>query len=100
MPVVPCEHGRCRRKVFPARIFKARGAPVDVVLDATPSTWAEGARIKLAGVNSMGQQLAEKLTSSQVHRAFAVKEMYVPHEQVCQVAQKRTGAKKKDGTHA
>jgi hypothetical protein len=86
--------------VFPGRIVKARGAPTDVVLDAEPSTWERGARIKLNGMQVAGFELAEKLTQSQIHKAFAVKEMYVPHAEVCEAAQKKTGAKKKDGTHA
>lgn len=98
MPVVACEHApRCRRQVFPARIVKNRGVPTDVVLDAAPSTWQEGARIKLNGMQVAGFELASKLTQSQIHKAFAATEMYVPHDEVCGAAQKKTGAKKKDG---
>lgn len=100
MPVVACEHPRCRRKVFPARIVKARGVPTDVVLDAEPSTWDRGARIKLVGFQQQGFEVVDKLTQSQIHKAFGVGELYVPHAEVCEAAQKRTGAKKKDGTHA
>lgn len=101
-PLRPCANTRCTRQVFDAKIVKDRGAPVDVVLDAQASTWAEGARIKLTTSDHLppGQQHAEKLTGAQIHRAFGVREMYVEHAEVCEADQRRKGAKKKDGTHA
>lgn len=98
--LVACEHGHCRRKVFRAKIMKQSGAPVDVVLDAEASDWAYGARIKLTGVNSIGEQLARKLTLSQIHEAFAVRELYVEHSERCEVAMKRKPAARKREGHA
>lgn len=69
------------------------------ILDGEPKTWDEGARIKLLNSDHMpdGVQLAEKLTSAQLHKAFAVKEWYVPHATVCEAFQKRTAASKRSG---
>lgn len=95
-----CDNARCKRKVFDAKIIKAKGVPVDIVVDAAPSTWAAGARIKLLPSGHLPHQLVEKLTATQVHRAFAVRALYVEHKEVCQVAQRRTAAKKGRGVHA
>lgn len=101
-PIVPCEHGRCRRKVFQARVWKQRGAPEVVVLDAEPVSWADGARIKLlqSGHLPDGVQLVKKLTNRMIHEAFAVPGLYVPHSERCEVALKRKGAAKKGAGHA
>jgi hypothetical protein len=101
-PLRPCGNTRCKRQVFDATIVKARGAPVAVVLDAEPSTWANGARIKLieSGHLPGGQQHADKLTAAQIHRAFAVTHLYVEHAEVCQAEQRKKKAKKADGSHA
>jgi hypothetical protein len=95
-----CTNTRCRRKVFDAKIIKTRGVPVDIVVDAAPSTWAEGARIKLLPSEHLPHQLVEKLTAAQIHRAFAVHALYVEHREMCQGAQRRTAAKKRSDTHA
>jgi hypothetical protein len=84
------------------KIMKSRGAPVAEQLDAVPSTWGEGARIKLIPSDHLpgGEQLAEKLTAAQISRAFAVKHLYVPHADRCPAQKKKTGKSKSDrGTH-
>jgi hypothetical protein len=101
-PVAPCGRGRCKRSRFTVKVMKARGAPVDEEIDATPSTWAEGARIKLIPSDHLpdGVQLAEKLTAAQISRAFAVKHLYVPHADRCSAQKKKTGRTKQErGTH-
>jgi len=94
----PCGHSRCKRLVATVTMLTARGAG-RLDIDAEPSTWELGARIKLIASDHLpeGRQLAEKLTQSQIHRAFAVKALYVPHVEVCQAAQKRTAASKRAG---
>ena len=101
-PLRPCANTRCKRLVFDAQVVKDRGAPLDVVLDAQPRTWADGARVKLVESGHLpdGVQHVKKLTASQVHQAFAVAGLYVEHREVCEAEQRRTKAKKKDGTHA
>lgn len=100
VPLVACEHRRCRRKVFRAKVMKQSGAPIDVILDGAPSTWVDGARVKLTGVNSIGEQLARRLTQSQIHEAFAVRELYVEHSERCEVAMKRKPTARKKEGHA
>lgn len=93
----PCEHARCRRRVFDARHIKQRGTPVDLVLDAEPKPWAEGARYK---VMLTGQPVTTviKLTATQIHKAFGRNTLlYVKHDEVCEAEQHKTTAKKKDG---
>lgn len=101
-PVRPCGRGRCKGKLFDVRIMKNRGAPVDEEVDAVPSTWADGARIKLIPSDHLpaGQQLAEKLTAAQAHRAFATPQLWVPHADRCPAQKKKTGKSKSDkGAH-
>ncbi len=100
VPLQPCVHARCRRRVFPVWVMKQRGAPETVVLDAEPSTWEKGARIKLTTVNAEGRQLAQRLTNRQLHLAFAVREFYVPHEELCEVARKKRPTAKRGAGHA
>lgn len=78
--------------------MKARGAPVEEEVDTEPSTWAEGARIKLLISDHLpdGEQLAEKLTQAQISRAFAVKHLYVPHADRCPAQKKKTGKSRSD----
>lgn len=98
----PCGRGRCKRNLFNVKIMKAKGVPVEEEVDAVPSTWLEGARIKLIPSDHLpdGEQLAEKLTAAQAHRAFATPHLYVPHADLCPAQKKRTGKKKADrGTH-
>lgn len=78
--------------------MKNRGAPVEVEVDAEPSTWANGARIKLVPSDHLpdGEQLAEKLTAAQAHRAFATPHLWVPHVDLCSAQKKKTGKTKKD----
>lgn len=93
----PCEHARCRRRVFDARHIKQRGAPVDLVLDAESRAWIDGARFK---VMPTGQAVTtvQKLTASTIHKAFGRDTaLYVEHREVCEAEQRKTGAKKKDG---
>ncbi len=97
-----CMAARCKRQVFDVQLIKVRGAPVLEVVDSVPLSWAEGARIKLIPSEHAlpGQQLAEKLTAAQAHRAFATPHLYVPHADVCPAQKKKTGKKKADrGTH-
>jgi hypothetical protein len=96
----PCANTRCKRRVFDAKIIPAHGAPLDIVLDAQPLTWPDGARIKLLPSEHSPHQLAQKLTAAQIHQAFAVRELYVLHREVCQAEQRKTRAKKADGSHA
>lgn len=101
-PSVPCGRGRCKRNVHHVKIMKNRGAPVAEEIDARPSTWAEGARIKLLISDHLpdGEQLAEKLTATQIGRAFAVTHLWVPHADVCPAQKKKTGKSKTDrSTH-
>lgn len=82
--------------------MKARGAPVAEEVDAAPSTWADGARIKLLPSDHLpdGEQLAEKLTQAQISRAFAVRHLYVLHADRCPAQKKKTGKTKQErGTH-
>ncbi len=82
--------------------MKNRGAPVDEEIDAEPSTWADGARIKLVPSDHLpdGVQLAEKLTAAQAHRAFATPHLWVPHADRCPAQKKRTGKTKQErSTH-
>ena len=98
----PCPHApRCTRQVFPVKIMKGRGF-LHELLDATPVSWEDGARIKLIVSEHLprGQQLAEKLTASQAWRAFGVKAFYVPHAEVCEAAQRRTATSRKKSGHA
>jgi hypothetical protein len=101
-PITDCGRGRCRRKVFKVKIIKARGVPAEEELDSVPQTWEEGARIKLtmSGHLPDGEQHAEKLTASQIHRAFAVKELYVPHADLCPAQKRKTGTTRKGGGRA
>lgn len=94
-----CAHPRCRRTVFDVQIIKAKGAPAVEVVDTQPRPWAEGARIKLIPSEhaAPGAQLAEKLTTAQIHKAFGVAHLYVPHVEVCDGAPKRKTAKKEAG---
>lgn len=90
-----CEHHpRCSRPVLDAKIVKDRGAPVDVVLDAEPSTWAEGARIRLLAADHVPHQLAQRLTTAR--GAFAVTALYVEHRERCEAEQRRTKAKTRE----
>lgn len=101
-PVRPCGRGRCKRHLFTVMIVKARGAPVAEEVDSVPSTWLDGARIKLVPSGHLpdGVQLAEKLTAAQAHRAFATRDLWVPHADRCSAQKKKTGKKKSDrGTH-
>lgn len=101
-PVRPCGRGRCKQSLFVVKIMKNRGAPVAEEVDAAPSTWLEGARIKLIPSDHLpdGEQLAEKLTAAQAHRAFATRDLWVPHADRCPAQKKKTGKSKKDrGTH-
>lgn len=101
-PERPCGRGRCKRSLFTVQITKTRGAPVEEELDAVPSTWADGARIKLLISDHLpdGVQLAEKLTQAQIGRAFAVRHLYVPHADRCSAQKRKTGKSKRDrGTH-
>ena len=86
-----CEHGRCTRLVFPVKVMKTRGVPVEELLDAEPVTWEDGARIKLlpSGHLPVGQQLAKLLTVATISHAFAA-ELFVPHREVCKAMQRRT----------
>ena len=95
-----CSNTRCHRQVFDAKIVKRRGVPVDLVLDAEPSTWDNGARIRLIPSGHVAHQLVDKLTASQIHKAFAARELYVEHREVCEGEQRKTKAKKADGSHA
>lgn len=101
VPSVPCGRGRCKRNVYHVKIMKARGAPVGEEIDAEPSTWLEGARIKLlpSGHLPDGEQLAEKLTAAQISRAFAVKHLWVPHADRCPAQKKKTTTTKKNRGH-
>lgn len=96
-PLHPCEHARCNRMVFDAKIVKARGVPVDVIVDAAPSTWELGARIKLVPSWHVPHQLVEKLTTTQIHRAFAARALYVEHAEVCDAVQRKRKAGKNTG---
>ena len=98
---VPCEHARCRRTVLHVKIYKQRGAPVDETLDATPVSWEDGARIRLLISDHLpdGQQLVEILTVATMYRAFAA-QLYIPHREVCEVAQRRTKKKPTKGVGA
>lgn len=100
----PCPVRRCRGRIFDVQIIRARGAPIEATVDAKPFTWEQGARIKLIPSEHAGdgKQLAEKLTASQVHKAFAVTGLYVPHAEVCGGAQKKkaTPASRKKAGHA
>lgn len=101
-PIQPCGRGRCKRSVYTVKIMKARGVPLAEEVDAEPSTWADGARIKLVPSDHLpdGEQLAEKLTATQIHRAFGVRDLFVPHADLCPAQKKRTGKSKRDrGTH-
>lgn len=92
-----CEHRRCRRRVFDANIIKNRGAPEAVVLDAEPKAWIDGGRFKILPT---GQPVTtvQKLTASQIHRAFGRNTaLYVEHREVCEAEQRRTTAKKTAG---
>lgn len=100
--VTECAKPRCKRLVFEAQVLRGR-TPVDVVLDAAPSTWAEGARVKLipSGHAADGVQLATALTATQVHQAFGVTRLYVPHDERCDdPTGRRKKARKKDDSHA
>lgn len=97
VPLRACSNTRCKRRVFDAKIIKRKGVPVDVVIDAEPSTWADGARMKLLPSEHLPHQVVEKLTAAQIHRAFAVRALYVEHREVCQAEQHRTRAKKTEG---
>lgn len=100
--VTPCGRGRCKRKLFAVQIMKARGAPVTEEVDAEPSTWTDGARIKLVPSDHLpdGVQLAEKLTAAQAHKAFATRDLWVPHADRCPAQKKKTGKSKADrSTH-
>lgn len=92
-PPVPCGRGSCKRKVYHVKIMKNRGAPLTEELDDRPSTWAEGARIKLIPSDHLpdGEQLVEKLTAAQAHRAFATPNLWVPHADRCPSQKKKTG---------
>lgn len=92
-PLTPCGRGRCKRSLFAVTILKARGAPVVEEVDAAPSTWLEGARIKLVPSDHLpeGEQLAEKLTAAQAHKAFATRDLWVPHADRCSAQKKKTG---------
>lgn len=99
----PCGRGRCKRSLFVVKIAKSRGAPVDEEVDAEPSTWEAGARIRLVVSDHLpdGVQLAEKLTQAQISRAFAVRHLYVPHADRCSAQKKKTGRTRQErGTHA
>jgi len=99
-PLRPCQYApRCKRQVFDAKILKQRGAPLDIVLDAVPQTWEEGARIRLTNSGHLpeGRQLAEKLTAVSGGRAFSSPGLYVEHHEVCEAEQRRTRAKKTEG---
>lgn len=96
---LPCRYApRCTREVFPVRLMKEHGAPVDELLDARPGSWAEGARIKLLPSEHLprGQQLAKVLTAAGVRQAFAAV-LYVPHAEVCEAQQRRRVTGRKDG---
>jgi hypothetical protein len=95
-PLRPCEHTRCKRQVFDAKIVKKSGV-ADVVLDAVPKTWEEGARFKLVPSWHVPHQLVEKLTATQIHRAFAVRHLYVEHAEVCETEQRKRKVSKKTG---
>ncbi len=102
VPPVPCGRGRCKRNVYHVKIVKARGAPVAEEIDEKPSKWLDGARIKLlpSGHLPEGEQLAEKLTATQISRAFAVVHLWVPHADVCSAQKKKTSKSKTDrSTH-
>jgi hypothetical protein len=99
--VGPCAHARCTRETFKATIIKQRGAPVEVVLDAQPRTWEEGARYRvLPKLILTGATRVEKLTTATAHRGFGATGLYVEHREVCMAEQRRTKAKKADGSHA
>jgi hypothetical protein len=101
-PLTPCGRGRCKRNTYTVKIMKARGAPVAEEIDAEPSTWVDGARIKLLPSDHLpdGEQLAERLTQAQMGRAFAVKHLYVPHADRCSAQKKKTGRTKQErSTH-
>jgi hypothetical protein len=101
VPPVPCGRGRCKRTVYHVKIMKNRGAPVGEEIDALASTWADGARIKLIPSDHLpdGEQLAEKLTAAQAHRAFATRDLYVPHADQCPAQKKKTTTAKKNRGH-
>lgn len=95
----PCIHApRCKRQVATVTVVTTKTS-AHLIIDAQPKLWEEGARIKLINSDHLpdGKQLAEKLTASQLHRAFGVKEFFIPHDEVCQVAQKRRTASKRSG---
>lgn len=95
----PCEHSRCKRQVFGATIVRSRGTPIDLLVDAQPVTWPEGGRIKLLDSRHSAHQLADKLTAATMYRGFGT-ELYIEHREVCEAQQRRTKAKKADGSHA
>lgn len=99
--VRPCEHGRCRRKVATVTLVTKTTA-VTAVVDAEGVPWDTGARIKLIASDHLGpgRQLAEKLTASQLHKAFGVKLFFRLHAEVCEVAQRRTTTSRKRAGHA
>ena len=101
-PLVPCGRGRCKRNVYHVKIMKARGAPVAEEIDERPSKWLEGARIRLLPSDHLpdGEQLAEKLTATMIHKAFAIVHLWVPHADVCPAQKKKTGRSRTDrSTH-
>lgn len=93
----PCSNDRCHRRGFDAKIIKVRGAPVDVVLDGQPKTWAEGARIKLVDSRHLPHQRVKQLTAASIREAFGVRALYVEHAEVCEAEQRKKKAKKVDG---
>lgn len=101
-PKTPCGRGRCKGSVYTVKIMKSRGAPVGEEIDSVPSMWQDGARIKLVPSDHLpdGEQLAEKLTAAQAHRAFATRDLWVPHADRCPAQKKKTGKTKQErATH-
>ena len=97
VPLRACSNTRCKRQVFDAKIIRKRGVPIDVVIDAEPSTWADGARVKLIPSRHLPHQVVEKLTGAQARQGFGLLALYVEHHEVCEAEQRRTRAKKTEG---
>lgn len=97
LPLRPCEHARCKRRVFDAQIIKLRGAPVELVLDAVPQTWEQGARLKIIPAGGV-KITVTKLTATMAYKAFGRDVvLYVEHREMCQAEQRKTKAKKGAG---
>lgn len=72
------------------------------VIDAEGGPWTDGGRIKLIASDHLGpgRQLAEKLTASQLSKAFGVKLFFRLHDEVCEAAPRRRPTGRKAAGHA